>query len=224
MKWHTDTNTPGQERNGRVSLALLSVLLLTAFLTTGCQQMAILWFHMTGGDTVKARYKLTSNMLAVVLDDPEGLIVLPETYREFYNRLEQEFLANNIKARLIPFEEWQRLRQRGNEYDDLSVRAIGEKLGADEVLYLKTTDFRLKREPAAPIYEGRFVVRVSIISTERKRDVRLFPQEEGGVEVAAETKPETTEGDATAADVARRLSAELARRVTRLFYDHKEID
>lgn len=191
-------------------------------LVGACQQAAVTLYHLTGGDTIEAKYKLTENLLAAVLDDPQGLLVTPSVYRTLHERMEQEFTANGIKSRLVPFDQVQRMRQHDPAYDSLSIREIGEKLGADQVLYLKVTDFRLRREPGTPVYQGRFIVRVSVISTERKRDVRLWPQQEGGFEVAGETPPESSEGDKSADDVARELTADLCNRVAKLFYDHKE--
>ncbi|MCK6457800.1 MAG: hypothetical protein L6Q92_14880 [Phycisphaerae bacterium] len=191
-------------------------------LVCGCQQLAIMTYHATGGDTIEAKFKLTTGRVAVVFDDYEGLVTVPQTFREFQERLRQNFIANDVKTQLIPFEEWRKLQQGDATYDGLSVREIGEKLGADQVLHLRVTDFRLRREPAAPIFNGRFAVRVSVISTERKREVRLWPTQEGGEEIVGETHPEPADGDTTPQDVARQLAADLADKVAKLFYAHKE--
>lgn len=214
---------PTSSRPQRTMLRPCVITALVALLlgATGCQQMAILWYHATGGETINAKYKLTEGRLAVIMDDREGLLVVPATYRDTYEKLEQEFTANKVLARVVPFDEWQKLR-KSPAYDSMSIREIGEKLGADEVLYMKVTDFRLRREPGAPLFQGRFAVRVSVLSTERKRDVRKWPQQEGGEEVVGETKPESSEGDTTSNDVARELATDVATKVAKLFYDHKE--
>lgn len=201
-----------------------TTLLLT--IAAGCNptQMATFWYHMTGGETIEAEFKLTNGKLAVVMDDPQGFVIVPVTFREFYDKFVDALRANGIESKVIPFEEWQQLRQRDADYntDKMSRRLIGEKLGADQILFLNVTDFRLKREPAAPLYEGRFAVSVAVYSTERKRDVRLWPQQSDGKDVVVTTKPGPSDGDTSASDIARQLADEMADSVAKLFYAHKE--
>ncbi len=199
-----------------------AALALWLSLSAGCQQMAILGYHLTGGETIEARYKFVDKRVALLLDDPQGLVLIPAVFRAVHEGVEQEFTANGVKAQLIAFEQIEKLRRQDPDFDSLSVREIGEKVGADEVLYLKVTDFRLQAEPGAPLFQGRIAVRASVLTTERRRDVRLWPQQAGGEEVVAETPPESSEGETSAGDVARALSARLAGKVARLFYDHKE--
>ncbi len=206
-------------RRSCLALGLLGLML------TGCQQMAITWYHLTGGDTVDAKYKLGEGKLAVVIDDPQGMIVIPSVYRTFQQKFEEDLRAAGVKTKIVPFDQWDRLRHSDPDYNDMkkmSRRAIGEKLGADQVLFLDVTDFRLKRDPSVPIFQGRFAVRVSVYSTERKRDVRLWPDQEGGEAVAVETKSRPSDGDETATDVAKELAEKMGSDVAKLFYDHKE--
>lgn len=207
-------------------LRIVASTLLLLACAAGCNptQMAILWHHMTGGETIEAKFKLTDGKLAVIVDDPQGFIVAPVTFREFHDKFAEALRANGIGSKIIPFEEWQQLRQRDPDYntDKMTRRLIGEKLGADQVLFLNVTDFRLKKEPAAPIYEGRFAVRVAVYSTERKRDVRLWPQQSDGEDVVVTTKPGPSDGDTSASDIARELADAMADEVSKLFYDHKE--
>lgn len=200
----------------RFAAALLPIL------TAGCVQGATLWYHLTGGETIEAKHKLNARLLAIVLDDPQGLITTPMVHQVVHEKLAEAFTANKIECKLVAYDELHRLRADEAAFAKLSVREIGEKLGADQVLYLQVTDFALRREPGAPLFQGRFGVRVSVISTEKKRDVRLWPREQGGEPIVAETQPRSSEGDVTESDVARELSGELADKVGKLFFDHKE--
>jgi len=203
--------------------------LLTIFslvFAAGCNptQMAITWYHLTGGETIEPKFKLTNGKLAVIVDDPQGFVVIPAAFREFYDKFVEALRANGVQSKVIPFDEWQQLRQRDPDYDTdkMTRRLIGEKLGADQVLFLNVTDFRLKREPAAPLYEGRFAVQVAVYSTERKRDVRLWPEQSEGEDVVVTTKSSPSDGDQSASDIARQLAGEMADSVAKLFYAHKE--
>ncbi|MFO0974110.1 MAG: hypothetical protein U1A27_11840 [Phycisphaerae bacterium] len=189
----------------------------------GCQQLAILGYHLTGGETIDAKHKLTARHLAVLLDDPEGLVTQAAVSPQLQRKLAEEFTANKIETALVPYDDMERLRGSDEQaFSKMAINCIGEKVGADQVLYLRVTDFALRREPGAPLFQGRFAVRVAVLSTESKHDVRIWPRELQGEAVAFETQPQSSEGDVSAADVGRDLAAGLANNVAKLFYDHKD--
>jgi len=201
-------------------LTLLPVLACS----TGCVQMAAVWANITGGDVVEPEFKLTKEPLLILIDDPNSLITEPQAVRDLHKAMAAIFLEFNVNRQVVPFENWQTFQRTAKNYNRLSVREIGEKLGAVQVLYLGVDRFTLQAEPGAPIYKGEFAVRVKVLSTEPKRDVRLWPREEAGRRIAVTTQPTPADGDVSAADVARELAEKLADAVARLFYEHRALD
>jgi hypothetical protein len=106
----------------------------------------------------------------------------------------------------------------------MSARQIGEKLGAEQVLYIGVDRFTLNSEPGAPIFKGEFVARVKVLSTAREKDVRLWPDGESGRRVSATTDPTPADGDKTGADVATELGIKLGQEVAKFFYGRREFD
>ena len=204
--------------------AAFAVLLALAPLS-GCQQFAALWANMSGGDVVKPEFELTKGPILLLLDDKnEDQLSDPRVYQEVHQTLSENFLHFKINSRVIPYEDWSRLRQSESKYAALSVRQIGEKLGAEQIVHMHIVKFVIQPEPGAEIFQGEFTVNVKVLSTENKRDIRLWPRDEGGRRVSVSTQPETADGDRTSADVGRDLARKLGQQVARLFYEHKSLD
>jgi hypothetical protein len=197
------------------------VLLLPS---AGCVQLAALWANWTGGDVVEAQYKLTKGPLLILIDDLNSVVTEPRAIRQLHKTLSEAFLEYRVNRRVVPFKDWQALQRSTKDYDQLKIRQIGEKLGADQVLYIRVKRFTLHAEPGAPLFKGEFDVRVKVLSTERQRDVRLWPREEGGRRVVATTHPIPSDGDKSAGDVANELAAELGKSIAKLFYQHRSLD
>lgn len=188
---------------------------------TGCTNVAAAWANITGGDWIEAEYKLKKTPLLILIDDRGSLITEPRTTRELYQTLSVNFLEFDVNKNVIPFQEVQRL-QANEKYDRMSIRQIGEELGADQVLYIQVERYTLQGEGGAPIYKGIFATRVKVLSTERKKDIRLWPEGESGRRVEVTTNPQPMDSDTTAAKVATELGIKMGQEIAMFFYGRRE--
>jgi len=202
----------------------LIVLLIALAPCASCLNMAEAWTNITGGEFIEAEYKLTKEPLLVLIDDRYGFVTEPRAIMETYKTIAAIFLDKRVNDRLIPFEEWRRLQQTDRGYHKLSIRQIGEKLGASEVLYLRVEKFTLFSEPGAAIFKGEFTVRIKVVSTDRKKESRLWPDSESGRRVSVSTDPTPADGDKSATDVATELAIKLGKEIGLLFYGHRELE
>lgn len=203
----------------------MGIIVLSIIPLTGCQQFAALWANMSGGDVIEPQFKLSKGPLLLLLDDPnEDQLSDLRVYQEVHRTLSENFLHFNVNKRVIPFEDWARLRQSESKYGSLKARQIGEKLGAEQILLMHIVRFVVQPEPGAPVFQGEFTVNVKVLSTEAKRDVRLWPKEEAGRRVSVTTQPESADGDRTASDVSQELAIKLGKEVAKLFYEHRSLD
>lgn len=202
------------------ALPLLGVLLLTS---TGCYQMAAAWANITGGEVIEAEYTLTRGPLLVMIDDTGNIVAQPNALRELHATIAENFLEFDVNRRVIPESELRRLRQTERKIDKMKIREIGEKLGAEQVLYLWVERFTLNAEPGAPLLQGEFALRVKVLSTERTRDVRLWPRSGAGHLCVVTTEPVSEGGEVSASDVATQLGRKLGQKVAALFYEHREL-
>ncbi len=209
---------------GRVLLAirLAAPLLLVAL--SGCVQFASAWANITGGDVVEPEFTLTKGPLLVLIEDPNNVVTEPRAVREVFATVSDIFLEFKVNRQIIPWEERERLERNEKGYHKLSIRQIGEKLGAEQILHIKIERFSLHGEEGAPLLKGEFVSRVKVIATKQDHDVRLWPRDPSGRRLSVTTPPTSSEGDKTASDVARELAIRMGQAVAELFYEHRSLD
>lgn len=186
-----------------------------------CANMAAAWANMTGGDWIDAEYELAKAPLLIFIDDRNSFVTEPKAIREVHQTISDIFLEFDVNKNVIPFQDWQRL-QSDPKYNKMTVRQIGERVGAEQVLYIGVEKFTLQGEGGAPIFKGIFVGRVKVLSTERKDDVRLWPEGEGGRRVEVTTDPKPMDGDTTSGEVAQELGIKMGQKVAELFYGRRE--
>lgn len=206
-------------RNKAVCLCIVTLMM-----SGGCIKLAALWTNMTGGDIVKAEFKPASGPLLIFIDDSRSQITEPRAERDLHKKISAVFLENDVNKKVIPYQELAHFRQMEKDFDKLSPRYIGEKLGADQVIYINVERFTIQSEPGAPIFKGDFAVRVKVLSTERKHDVRLWPREESGRLVAVTTPAIPSDSEKSATEYAGKLADKLGEKVAKLFYEHRELD
>jgi len=207
----------------RADIALWGLSLAAVVLLAGCGPKAgaaLYWMGVGQGKKVKAQFTLTKAPLAVFVDDPSGLVSVPEATNLLITELARDFRTRNINANVISPEKLARVVYSRPESQNWSTRQVGEKLGAEQVLHIRVRRFRLRDEPGDPLYKGQWQVTIKVISTERRPDVRLWPKSIEGHDVTVVTPAEHSDDEAYGVDLARRLARMLAQQITFLFCDH----
>jgi hypothetical protein len=204
----------------RSFIVFFSLLLIP--LSCGCVQVAAAWTNITGGDWIEPQFTLTQEPLLILIDDRNSIVTEPTAIRELHKTLSVNFLEFKVNHLVVPFEDVQRLMQTDKKFKRYSIRQVGEKLGAEQVLYIVVERFSLHAEPGAPVFKGEFTVRVKVIATHRDKDVRLWPSEESGKRVSSTTPPTPTDSDKTATDIATELGIKLGKEIAAFFYGHRE--
>lgn len=189
---------------------------------TGCQSLAGAIVGLQGGDIIEAHYELTDGPLLVMFDDRSARVERPEALRSAHSVISDLFSKYRVNSRVVPYSEMRRFQQQEDRYSRLTIREIGERLGAEEVLYVGVEKFTVQAQEGAPIFQGLFEARVKVISTERTNDVRKWPREGAGHRIAVETNPTPMDGDVSESAVATELGEKMGEKVAKLFYEHRE--
>ena len=214
--------------HGSVSFMLATVLPAVAVLCGGCgySQGQLLYFMGFGqGPKVEAEFELTRDGPVLILaDDFEERVLSPRTLSELSKQLGEELQANKAVGKLVPADKLNRLRRQREDFDEISIRQVGELLEAHQVIYLLVRDFLADAQPEEISGAARMAVTVKVINVLEKDDplkVRLWPTEREGRIV-------TTELDAAAVIRAKNpeaistlLTEQVAVEVGRFFYDHR---
>jgi len=210
-------------RRLRLPAAAAACALLVAGMA-GCQQLAGFWAVASGGDEVPAEFTLAKGPIALLIDDPDSLGVAPEAMRAMHERVEQEFTQREVNKRLISFDEVQRLATAERNYDDLSIRQIGEKLGAEQVIYVRVQYWATRANPGDPQFEGRWRSAIKVLGTQRDADVRLWPKDAPAKTLEVRTDPDLTDAAGAEIEVAQELGRKMGRVVALSFVAHKPVD
>lgn len=222
-KW---TCRPASRSSGRRARATFAVIVaLLAGLSAGCGQLGKLgYFAGVGrGTKIKPHYTLPKNVLLVLVDDPGERVTSPETTRALAERVGDELLRAKAVEQVIRPSAVARLRQVDMQFHKLSAAAVGEKVGADTVLWLEVREFFAPKEIEDTASAARMTVSVKVLNVherEKPSEVRLWPDDPHGHIVEAQLKAVEVNELKNELAIARALADKSAVAIGRLFYEH----
>ena len=154
--------------------------------------MALL-YYATPEAKNKAEYKIPPSRLAILIDDPYGSLPRSDLRTMVHSTITQELAAHKVQATIIPIADMARIEQGNREFDNMSIRAVGEQVHADQVLYISILSFTSGDEAKHGVYRGGAKAQVKVCSTERKASVRLWPPTGDGYTIEVQQPNEMTE-------------------------------
>ena len=185
----------------------------------GCA--AFSWFvaQFAPPQEVKAEFKLPKDKKVLVfVDDMLHEVNYAPIKGDLTEKLNSQLAEHKIAANTIPYEQVQDLAARG-DFNRLAVKEVGEKLGADVVIYVDIERFSLKENEASPLWRGELAGSVRVVDV---KVGRLWPTDREKYPVpAVETPPTENASKTYGAELSRLLAEKLADRIAKLFYDHK---
>jgi len=156
----------------------------------------------------------------VFVDDMVHPVFYEPVKGELAEKLNRQLVDKGVAAKTIPYSKVLALASATPGFNRLSVSEVGEKLGADIVLYVIVDKFSLKDNEATPLWQGRLSTTVRLVAVGIDR---LWPEDrlEGypvePLEMSPETHPSPTYGEV----LSKKLAEKMADRIAKLFYDHE---
>ncbi len=208
-------------KSARTLLAatLVSMMLCAA----GCAIPA--WFASQFGPKQKiaAKFKPPKGKVVLVLVDD---MLSPVDYEpikiHLTEMLNEQLTANKVAAKTIPYVRIGEFVGATPDFNSLAVSEVGNKLGADIVLYVQIDEFGLRDQAASQeLWKGRLQTTVRLVDV---REGRLWPTDrpEGHmVSPMAKTRTVSDNSQTRAEIVSKALAAETADRIAKYFYGHK---
>jgi len=208
-------------RPSRTTCALLAVLAGALLECAGCMP-AVGWLVNTFAPPKKidALYKPPAGKTMLVFVDD---LINPVSYEpikgELTAQLNSVLEANKVSGRTVRYEDLLSLMASTPGFNRLSVSEVGQKLGADIVLYVKIDRFSLKENEATPLWQGTLATTVRMVEVQKGR---LWPDDrpEGYPVRPAETTPQTHPSPTYGEVLSKILAIQMADRIGKLFYDH----
>lgn len=222
---HRCRRSRGQAARG-LSLALL-VAALAAL--PGCAVGGILGEAFA--PKIPAQHKLAAVPTLIMVEDRSLLLEDPDLTTFIANAIAADLRREKALqgAEIIrPSEVAKLMGEYGSDFEKMAIDAVGQRVGASQVLYVNIRQIRLMRAPG--LYQPAAVAEVKVVNAVSRK--RVFPRQESaegiasgprGVPVMAELPPDAADtGDRSQeAAIRQKLSRVLATEVAELFYAHQ---
>lgn len=208
------------KRHARTVLVVLA--LTSAAALSGCGPM-IGWIVNAFAPPKKVApiYEPPANKtILVFVDDIIHELVYEPVKAELTAQLNKQFVERKVAARTIKYDRLLDLVAATPKFNRLSVSEVGQRLGADIVLYVQVDRFSLKDDNASPLWHGQFQTTVRMVEVGKGK---LWPKDHpAGYPVEPIEVPTTDNSSAGyGSKLARTMAGEMANRIARLFYEHK---
>jgi hypothetical protein len=218
----TSRHDPGA-RGLFVAIHRAALCCLIAWGVGGCVQ-SIPWFATVLAPPEKhvAIFKPPKDKkILVLVEDRPRPINYDALKVELMDKINQQLIDHKVAASVVPSERLQELSVSTNDFGRLSTSEIGQRLGADLVLYVQIDRFTLK-DDATTLWQGRLATSVWMVDV---KEGRIWPKERvksSGYPVGPiELQPEEDSSVSFGTEITRKLTNRMSDRIAKLFYDYE---
>lgn len=202
--------------------AFAALLGLLAMSNAACAIPAVIAAKFAPPKKVPPEFELPKGKnVLVFVDDMLNPVSYEPIKIQLTSRLNEHLVAHEVAAKTVSHDRLAALIAATPSFNLLSVSEVGQKLGADVVLYVRVDDFALKDVGAQQLWRGRIETTVRMVGVEAGR---LWPKGRiAGHTMPPVEKPITVQAsDSYADDLTNEMAAEMADKIAKLFYEHEE--
>ena len=189
----------------------------------GCQLVGALVAKSQGPEKVKAAYVPPKVMTLILSEHPAGAGV-DDVSSEDIGRRVAEFWGDLKLSPLVDLSKLEELHlQRPEEYDKMSVAAIGRAMGAENVLYIDVRDSHDESAGGSDTIRATATARVKMVDVATGRT--LWPLDAAeGYTVDAQTQYQARGEGVSESTQMQEVRGAIANKIIKLFYDHVSED
>ena len=140
------------------------------------------------GQLIKPEFTLTSEPVLVLVDDHAERVTYIPSKTHLAESVADELLRNQAAKKIVPEESLAHLRQSDPEFVRRGCREIGERLGAEQVIWLEIQDYLVSEQIEDALKAAHCTVSVKVINVLEKENrlrVRVYPTTPEGRLVSA---------------------------------------
>ena len=210
----------------RLLLPCWGVVLLFALPGCAGETFGGLLYHfgLLGTPRVAARFDLASGPLLILVDDDLGLLTWAPARDLLTDEIGKRLREARANAQAVPSQTVNAMRRADPQFQERSISELGKKSAARQVLWLQIREFVATKDIDTVSDAARCRVRVKVFDphAENRADMRLWPADRAGeIVVAAKSAAELVRLE-TDEDIARTVIVEMADKIAKLFYKHRE--
>jgi len=196
---------------------------------TGCGPQAGSFWYFFGPQQqmiVKAKFKLTTDSLMILIDESTAMDMPPDMYNVIARSLTDELDRRGINQHVVPLARVQELRRRGADVNDRGgmrgIREMGRMVNAEQVLWLYPKEFSMSDTPETSLDPAKLGVVLKVINAqaEDREQLRLFPVSEDGELVSITISPNDVRRAKTRNELLKTMADRLALEIGCLFRDY----
>ena len=208
--------------NPRSRTILTALLSVPALLAPGCAGIKYMAAVMAPPEKVKPLYTLPADKKVLVfVDDIRHPLTYEAVKMDLAQRVGRLLAQHKMAQEVIPPDKLLDLASSMQNFNQVPIPDVGQKLGADLVLYIEIDRFSLRESNDSPLWLGRFVTRVKIVDS---KVGRIWPEDRpNGYPVPPVDTPATANfNESFGAVLATKLAEDMAVRVVNLFREHEK--
>ena len=207
-------------------LAVLLVLLTIAPALSGCAGVAWFFAVMQPPKKKDALFDLPDDKRVLVLaEDRMQMGGSESVQRELTQWLNHALLRQKLVREVVPYSALAALRAKTPDFHRLHITEVGQKLGAEVIIYVNIRTFALKSNQSDVLWDAHSEVAVKVIQCPagiKEGKARLWPLHSPlGHTVSHKRAPKTDTSPGYEEKLARTLVVETADRIAKLFYTHE---
>jgi len=168
---------------------------------------------------VEAEHEFGSQKVLIWIDDISNHERGPVLHREITENTQRELRENLKDFQAVAYDDVVRFRRRFPDYPSLNIQEIGQKLQAEQVLYIYIDSFQLQHAAGEGYYLASLNGHLNVIEVETGK--RLWPKDHLYRPLSQTGQLEQGQGDLLEDKLVRELSRQIAQQMAPYFYNHR---
>jgi hypothetical protein len=203
-------------------VAAMSAILGAIGVAGGCAAVGFVAKAIADNPDIPPAYELADRSTVVFVDDPAHLLANLTVGSTIAQRITADLRANKTKMKIIEPTAIDDLRAGDAAFAQIPVDVVGQRVGADQVIYVLIDSFTIGDEQG--VYRPLGSARVKVIDVPSRR--RIFPGNEQGHTVTRQLNynHESVDARGQLTVLTRSVAEQLGRDIGFLFYTHKRPD
>jgi hypothetical protein len=186
--------------------------------SAGCNVFGPLFYLLGPRRIQKPEFEFATGPVAIFIEFARSGDEMPNFERELHDKLVEVFAERKISTNIVPYRDMTRLSRDHPDFPKWSQQRIGRAVGADQLLYVRIVELRVRQTPDHPVLEPMARVQWKVIDPNAPEHARLWPRDEAReVTVTRQTEEATTR---ERADIAlSKLANDVAQMTALPFYE-----